>query len=250
MKKLFWREQILKRDIDTLKRQLRDKLGGYRVAINYPTRDNLLFRGVVCDERPKTIDRISYPPADRVTRLGRLKRIGGPIDGPRRRLTNPIANETRFNAQLRRQLSEAFTEDVEEGQEDRYKLPIAINEVLFGDAEPLPTDLPDGPRCDKAAGTVYPAMRMQGIADNIAIWPEFVDRWLRLRAVSYVLVEAADAERSAYAVSSIDMCEEISGRNLVWKGGITNVRRRRGHISFENGHWVQRDGSNEVYAVH
>ncbi|WP_316158305.1 MULTISPECIES: hypothetical protein [unclassified Bradyrhizobium] len=302
MKKIFWREQILRRDIDTLKRQLRERLGGYRVAINYPTRDNLLFRGVVCDERPHTIDRISYPPADKVTKLGRLnrigqpmfyssraapavyyeiharpgqciavstwefieplwmhnlgyhadsvRRIGGAIDGQRGRLTNPIANETKFNAQLRRQLSEAFTEDVEEGQEERYKLPIAINELLFDDAGPLPTDVPDGPRCDEAAATVYPAMRMRGFADNIAIWPKFADRWLRLRAVSYVLVEAADATRSAYTISSIDMSEDVSGRELIWKGGVTDERRRRGHISFENGRWVQRDGLNEVYAVH
>ena len=47
MNKLFWRDQILRRDIDTLKRQLREKLGGYSVAINYPTRDNLLFLVVV-----------------------------------------------------------------------------------------------------------------------------------------------------------------------------------------------------------
>jgi hypothetical protein len=97
---------------------------------------------------------------------------------------------------------------------------------------------------------VYPAMQLRGIADNIAIRPEFVDRWLRLKAVSYVLIEAADAERSSYTVSSIDMSEELSGRELVWKSPITNKRQRRGHISFENGHWVQRDGLNDVYALH
>ncbi|MDB5605876.1 MAG: hypothetical protein JWP25_2776 [Bradyrhizobium sp.] len=68
MKKLFWRDQISRRDIDTLKRQLREKLGGYRVAINYPTWDNLLFRGVVCEERPQTIDRVSYPQAKALQR--------------------------------------------------------------------------------------------------------------------------------------------------------------------------------------
>jgi hypothetical protein len=31
------------------------------VAINTITTDNLLFRGVVCDERPHTVERISYP---------------------------------------------------------------------------------------------------------------------------------------------------------------------------------------------
>jgi hypothetical protein len=91
---------------------------------------------------------------------------------------------------------------------------------------------------------------MRGIADNIAIWPKFVDRWLRLKAVSYVLVEATDAEKSAYTVSSIDMSEEVAGKEIVWKGAISDERLRRGHISFENGHWVQRDGLNEVYAVH
>jgi hypothetical protein len=46
MKKLFWREQIIERDIDTLKRQLREKLGGYTVSVSYITKENLLFRGV------------------------------------------------------------------------------------------------------------------------------------------------------------------------------------------------------------
>ena len=179
-----------------------------------------------------------------------LRRIGGRADGQRLRLANPIANETRLNAQLRRQLSEAFTEDIQDGQEERYKLPIAINEVLFENAGPLPTDVSDGPRCSEAAATVYPAMRMRGAADNVAIWPKFVDRWLRLKAVSYVLVEATDAARSAYAVSSIDMSEEFVGRELIWKGALTDERSRRGHISFENGRWVQRDGLNQVYAVH
>ena len=59
MKRLFWREQIQDRDIDTLKLQLRRKLGGYGVMLSYLTTDNVLFRGVICDEQPKIIDRIS-----------------------------------------------------------------------------------------------------------------------------------------------------------------------------------------------
>jgi hypothetical protein len=34
---------------------------------------------VVCDERPHTIDRVTYPPADKVTKLGRLNRCGQPM---------------------------------------------------------------------------------------------------------------------------------------------------------------------------
>jgi hypothetical protein len=300
--KLFWREQVKERDIDTLKRQLREKLGGYGVAIKYLTTDNQLFRGVVCEERPRTISRISYPPEEKVMRLGRLNRIGQPIfyssraapaifyeihaqagqrialstweiteplwihnvgyhgdalarigasmSGPRAGLINPIPNESKFNANLRRQLSLAFTEDVGPGQEFRYKLSIAINEVLFDDAGPLPADLPDGPQCDRAAGTVYPAMQMRGAADNVAIWPEFVDRSLRLKHVSYLLVESMNAERASYTVSSLATSNQFSGAEIIWQEGITNERARRGHIALENGRWILRDGLNEIYDIH
>ena len=271
MKKFFWREQIIERDIDTLKRQLREKLGGYTVSVSYITKENLLFRGVACNERPDKVHRISYPPAKYVTRQGRLnrvgqsifycskaapaifyelqakpeqcvalstwelvqplwmhnlgfhanslRRIGAPIDVRRLRLTQPIKDETKFNRQLRRQLSEAFTEDVSDGEEYRYKLPIAINELLFDDAGSLPMNILNGPRSEAAAGTVYPTMRMRGIADNVAILPEFVDRRMRLKFVSYVLVEAMDVERSSYTVSSLAQSDEfvdgqyISGSN-------------------------------------
>lgn len=40
--------------------------------------------------------------------------------------------------------------------------------------------------------------------------------------------------------------------NLVplYNGAPTDERRWRGHISFENRRWVQRDGLNEFWAVH
>jgi hypothetical protein len=300
--RLFWREQIKRRDIDTLKGQLRAKLGGYRVAIKYITTDNVLFRGVVCNERPDTIDRISYPPPDMVAMLGRLNRVGQPvfyasrgapavyyeihakegdrlavstwklieplwmhnlgfheqslrrmgtpIAGPRKTFANPIPNESASNARLRRALSEAFTEDVPVGEEYRYKLPLAINELLFEGAAPLRTDVPNGPRSDKAAGTVYPAMRMRGAADNVAIRPEFVDRCLRIKFVSYVLVEAADANRLSYTVSSLAQSDTFQGKDIIWREGLTDERQRRGHITFENNQWVLRDGLNEIYEIH
>jgi hypothetical protein len=300
--KLFWRDEIKRKDIDTLKRQLRRRLDDYTKDIGYITTENLLFRGVICAERPSIIDRISYPPAEKITRLGRLnrisqsmfyaskaapaifyeihakpgdrialstwelkdalwmhnlgfhtdslKRMGAPVDGSRKRFANPIPNETEFNARLRRQLSEAFTEDVLDGEEYRYKLTIAINELLFDGAGPLPNDLPKGPRCDRVAGTVYPAMQMRGIADNVAIWPEFVDRFLRLKFVSYVLVEAADPERQSYTVSSLEMSDVFLDKEIIWRRGLTDERQRRGNIAFENGLWIQRDGLNQIYDIH
>lgn len=69
-------DQIRRRDIDTLKRFLRRKLGGYKVVIKDVPIGQPLFRGVICESRPTTIDRVSYPPPDRVTRLGRVNRPG------------------------------------------------------------------------------------------------------------------------------------------------------------------------------
>jgi hypothetical protein len=179
-----------------------------------------------------------------------LKHIGGPIDGSRQRFANPIPNETASNARLRHQLSEAFTEDVPEGKEWRYKLPIAINEVLFDGAGPLPINAPDGPKFGRVVGTVYPAMRMKGASDNVAMWPEFVDRFLRLKFVSYVLVEAEDAGRQSFSVSSVAQSDEFNGNQIIWRPGITDERQRRGHISYEKGQWVLRDGLGEIYDIH
>lgn len=300
--KLFWRDDIRRKDIDTLKRQLRSKLGGYVKDISHVTTERRLFRGVICGAQPRYIERISYPPAALITKLGRLnrdhqsmfyascggpavyyeihakagdrvavstweliqpvymhnlgfhpktlKQIGGPMDGSRQRFANPIPNETVSNAKLRHQLSEAFTEDVPDGQEWKYKLPIAINEVLFDGAGPLPINLPEGPKFDQAVGTVYPAMNMKGAADNVAMWPEYVDRFLRLKFVSYVLVEAAEAERQSYSVSSLAQSDEFDGNEIIWRPGITDKRLRRGHISYENRQWVLRDGLGEIYDIH
>jgi hypothetical protein len=77
--KIFSDEQLRDKDIDTLKRYLRYKLGGYRVALADIRTDNVLYRGVPWQQRPGKIDDVSYPPADRVTKLGRVNRIGKPV---------------------------------------------------------------------------------------------------------------------------------------------------------------------------
>jgi hypothetical protein len=302
MPKIFTDAQLRDKDIDTLKRYLRYRLGGYRVALAYITTESLLYRGVPWPERPSAIDDLSYPPVDRVTKLGRVNRCGKPMfycsaAGPgvfyelrakagdlialseweiaeplwmhnlgyhqdalrrlgasdvatRPRWNNPIPNETKHNARLRRQLSLAFTEDIRDGQEYRYKQSIAINELLFGDAEPLPK-YPDGPRFNRAAGTVYPAMRLRGSADNIAMFPDFVDTSLRIRSVRYVLVEAADEGRSSYSFLIKAISHSFSGREIVWQDNLpSDERQRRSHIALQNGHWVLRDGFGDVYYDH
>jgi hypothetical protein len=150
---------------------------------------------------------------------------------------------------LRRLLSLAFAEDIRPGFEYRYKLSVAINELLFDGASPLPL-YPDGPRLDHAAGTVYPAMQMKGATDNLAIWPSVVDSSLRLTSVSYVLVEAADETQSSYTTLTLAMAHELNGREIVWQEASASENSRRSHIAFETGRWILRDGWDRIYDRH
>jgi hypothetical protein len=303
MRRLFSDDQLKSKDIDTLKRFLRNRLGGYTVAIKYIEKGNLLFRGVRYQERPSTVDRVSYPPADKITKLGRVNRIGQSIfycsaaapavvfelrakkgdliavsqwevaeplwmhnlgyhqDALRRigtsdiaitqrqALINSIPNESRENANLRRQLSSTFTKDIREGDEYKYKQSIAINELLFDKAEPLRI-IPHGPSSSRVAGTVYPALQMRGVADNAAIWPEFVDSSLRIKSVYYVLVEAADEATPSYTFLTLAMSSTFSGNNIIWQDTRLPEIERRRHIALEDGRWVSRDGFNQIYDLH
>ena len=299
--KIFMREEIQRKDIDTLKRHLRRKIGGYTVASTPLTTDNVLFRGVRCDDRPTLVKRISYPDPHFVTENGRLnragrpsfycsraapsvlfeihakqgdrvalsrwklaeplwmrnlgyhsaalRRLGAPI-APRLRLVNPIPNETEENEQMRRALSLACTEDVRPGEEYRYKLSIAINEWLFDDAGLMPTDYPDGPRDGRAAGTAYPAMKMRGFADNLAIWPEFVDKYLRLELIQWVLIEQADEAHLLCTVKHLATAREFPDGNIVWDETPMDVRNGRGTVALEGDKWISRNGLGEVYDIH
>jgi hypothetical protein len=121
---------------------------------------------------------------------------------------------------------------------------------MFDGAEPMPIDYPDGPRDDRAAGTVYPAMKLRGLADNAAIWPEFVDRYLRLELVQCVLVHAADEQRSLYTINHLATSREFPGGKIIWDETPMDERRGRGTIALENSRWILRDGLNDIYENH
>lgn len=299
--KLFSDDELRRKDIDTLKRHFRHKLGGYTVAISDIAVSNILYRGVKCEERPHSITRISYPPPERVTKLGRvnregqsvfycsrgapavfyelhakqgdhialsewelveplwmhnlgyhsesLQRLGAPREAMRSRLTNPFPNEPKEIAQLRRRIALSFTEDIRDGQEYRYKQSIVVNELLFDDASPLPTP-EGGSSSSRAAGTVYPAMQMRGAADNIAIWPEFVDSRMRIKSVRYVLVETADEAASSYTLLTEAIAHQFSNNEIIWERVRLSATERRSRIGFENGNWVHYDGLNNILDLH
>jgi len=301
---MFSDEQLEKRDIETLKHWLRERLRGYVIAVKpmVPTRP--FFHGVKCDERPANICRISFPPQDKVTRYGRVNRchqsrfyastvepvlfyelhaqqgdciavsewelleplwmfnlgfhpealrgLGAQEQDIflRYPVTHAIPNETRHNDKLRKQISRAFTEDVRDGQEYRYKQSIAIIESMSELALPFPEPEPGLPRMNKVAGAAYPTIRMRAAADNVALLPEFVESSLRIRSVRYVRVESADEKQSAFKLLSIAVTNTFSNGEIVWRENIGPEIKRTKSISFEDGHWELRDGYGRLYERH
>jgi hypothetical protein len=178
-----------------------------------------------------------------------LHKLGGTSVPLRHALTNPIPNESKFNRKLRRMLSLAFTEDIRSSNEYRYKQTVAITELLFDKAELLPKTAA-GPKIDRVGGIVYPAVQMRGVADNIAIWPEFVDGCLRLEEVRYLFVEKADEASTSYTLRLLAIAQEFPGGEIVWRDWAALEDESRNSISFESGQWVQRSSNGAIVDVH
>lgn len=168
-----------------------------------------------------------------------------------REITHAIPNETRQNKKLRRALSEAFPRYVREGKEYRYKQSIAI---IKSTSEEVQLHFPDDdsglPKYKEIAGTVYPAMRLRGDADNLVFLPEFVDSSPSIRIVRQVLVEAADEAASPYTFLTIGFANSFSGDAIEWKTDIGSGKSRLSHVALEGGHWVLRDGAGHIYDFH
>ncbi len=177
-----------------------------------------------------------------------LRRLGDRLY-PRPQLTNLIPNETKRNRKLRRKLSKAFTENLTPENEYRYKQSIAINELLFDGASPIPIN-PGGPRFAHVAGIVYPAMQMRGAADNVMLYPAYVDSSLKISTARYVVVEDCDQDRASYSVLNLAISKLFSGGLIQWTETLGAEKDRRSTIAMEGDRWVLRDGHGQVYYTH
>jgi len=179
-----------------------------------------------------------------------LDRMGAPVPAQRSPLINPIPNETNRNYRLRLRMSLAFARDVPDGAEYQYKETIAINELLFDRASPIRVGGLGSPKSERVAGTVYPTVQMRGLADNIAMWPEFVDRHLRVKSVRYVRLEAADQEKLAYTFLTVAYSHRFADKTIVWQEDPAPEIERRTQVAFEGGRWIFRNGVGRIYDVH
>ncbi|MBN9597110.1 MAG: hypothetical protein J0G36_17370 [Afipia sp.] len=177
-----------------------------------------------------------------------LRRLGAKPLALRDALSNPFPIETSRNEQLRKRLSLAFTNDTL-GREYRYKLSVAINELLFDKASPIPL-VPNGPKSEYVSGTVYPAMQMRGAADNVAIWPAAADQCLTLDWVRYVEIERASQDGLSYSLLSLAEGRAAPGGEIAWRDLDRPEINRRAFVGYEHGSWVSRDGMGRPFDYH
>jgi hypothetical protein len=176
-----------------------------------------------------------------------LGAMNAPIPAQRAQLVSPIPNETARNARLRAHLSAAFAQEVPEGEEYRYSETIAIRELLFDGASPIPARGPDAPQRDQAAGVVYPSVQMRGLADNIAMLPDFADSCLQLQSMRYLRVEGADHEALSYAFLSLAVSTHFCGNKIVWLDETVPEPERLHQASFSDGCWTFRNGPSSPH---
>jgi hypothetical protein len=117
-------------------------------------------------------------------------------------------------------------------------------------ASPITTQGDDGPRSARVAGTVYPTVKLKGLADNVVIWPDFVDRYLKIKSVRFIRLEAVDSQKLAYSFLTVGYSETFSDKSIIWDTELVPEAQRRTHVAFERGEWIFRDGSNRIYDVH
>lgn len=125
---------------------------------------------------------------------------------------------------------------------------VAIAEKLLGKLEVDPMNFPFD--CEPHfAGILYPTIAMKGNSDNLALIPRFVDRFLRLEKVEYILVKEKKPDFK-YDIQVIDFATSFEPDGTInWKGRhpVLNLQPGENVIALvENGKWVFRNSSGEI----
>jgi hypothetical protein len=95
--------------------------------------------------------------------------------------SNPVISD------IRQWQSDAFVRKIAAGEEDQYRMSIAIAKFWM-----QPISVPSD-ESDFVSGVVYPSVAAELGIDNIALKPSEVDRALRLERTWFVEVESVDA---------------------------------------------------------
>jgi hypothetical protein len=128
-----------------------------------------------------------------------------------------------------------FAKVVPPGQEDLYKLSIAIAEMHFSS--------------DMFGGLLYPSMAMRANADNLVLKPECVDQYLKLHKVEYIRVD--ETRDYGFKVTLLDFADTFGpDGEIQWKGRLPHwVMRQEGQVlnlRVEDGRWIARNEKGEI----
>jgi len=113
-----------------------------------------------------------------------------------------------INSRVYDYLAFKFSKMVKPGEENYYKLTIAISRKLFKD--------------DMFSGLFYPNIAMAGNADNIVLKTNFADKHLEFKSVKYIEVmevkEAKEVKDRSYKLKVLDSATKIDNNDhLLWE---------------------------------
>ena len=274
-------------ELELLKERLGTIIPGYVLNSPIIQKETMLYRGVEWKDKPQKIVDLSYPPTKYVKNLHRSGRPGkslfycsmsreapffelAVVPGAKvavshwQTIAPIVVNNVGYHQEVFGSLSSnrdcpswgkgteyeklekttafikqffatEFAKIVPPGQEYLYKLSIAIAELHFSS--------------DMFGGLLYPSMAMRANADNLALKPECVDKYLSLRKVEYIRVDETDA--SGFKVTILDFADTFAeDGGIQWKGRHPHwVMREKGQVlklTVENGRWVARNEKGEI----
>jgi hypothetical protein len=143
-----------------------------------------------------------------------------------------------------------FSRNVQKGDDHEYKISVAIAEKHYiGDLE---TGVSQTNRHGKAttfSGLIYPSISMRANADNVALLPAHVDKFLVPVSVEWLRIDSEGPDFS-YQVTKLDFANSFGqAGGIEWKGRLPKWEVSPGQTAtaiVENGHWVMRNEQGEV----
>jgi len=133
-----------------------------------------------------------------------------------------VSNDSEPNKIIREWQARVFTQQVPQGQEQLYRLPIAIKDLALSNVgQPHPSG---GPA--KFSGVLYPSVAMWALADNVAILPAEVDSKLALFEVILLTVDSTrevatpnGGKTTTVNVKWYDIARADANGSLIWGQG-------------------------------
>jgi len=70
-------------------------------------------------------------------------------------------------------------------------------------------------------------VKLKGLADNVVIWPAFVDRYLKIKSVRFLRVDAADEKTLTYSFLTVGYSQTFSEKAIIWQEDLAPEAQRR-----------------------